>query len=339
MDERKLKILLAIVDQYIITGEPVGSKAVVNLLDINISTATIRNEMAALENLGYLEQPHTSAGRIPSYNGYRLYVDHLMGNHTIPDEEKAIIDNLLKNDATTVEGIVQNASLALAEITKCATVVANSSPKFSVISKVEVIPTGKRLYVILIVTSEGNVKNKVCRLEFDLTHDQLSFFESFVKDNLEGMCVNNLSDEMIEKLSTAMGAYMITLSPLINGLVEMSKEFLNNKVIIEGETNLLACKDFNKDEIIQFLNNKNEYTQMLDESLSGLHVMFSKENNDFIISNSSIITSPFSKGGQKAGALGIIGPMRINYAKVIPYLEYITGKITDLLSNDKDEQN
>lgn len=338
MDERKLKILLAIVDQYIITGEPIGSKAVMNIIDINISAATIRNEMAALEQMGYLEQPHTSAGRIPSYSGYRLYIDHLLKNNIIDDNDKNIIDTLIKKDSSTVEGIVQSASIALAEITKCATVVANSSPKFSVISKVEVIPTGKRLYVILMVTSEGNVKNKVCRLEFDLTNEQLDFFEKFVKDNLEGISLDNFSDKMIEKLSTAMGAYMITLSPLLNGLVELSKELVSKNVIIEGETNLLACNDFKKDEIIEFLNNKNECTRLLDESMSGLQVTFSKENNDFIISNSSIITSPFSKGGVKAGTLGVIGPMRINYAKIIPYLEYITGKISDLL-DDKDEND
>ena len=337
MDERKLKILSAIVEQYIVTGEPIGSKALMSLLNFNVSPATIRNEMSALEQMGYLEQPHTSAGRVPSFNGYRLYVDKLMMKNTISDEEKIMIDQLLEMDDFTEEGIVQKASLALAELTKCATVVANSAPKFSVISKVEVIPTGKRLYVILMITSSGNIKNKVCRLEFDLTNEQLDFFSNFTRENLEGMSIDNISDELMEKMAVAMGTYMLTLTPLIQGVCEMSRDLASKSVVVKGETNLLACKDFDNNEIINFLENKNEYTKLLDESFSGLHIMFSKENEDFVISNSSIITSPFSKGGKTAGMLGVIGPMRIDYSKIIPYLEYFTEKITDLISEDEDD--
>ena len=339
VDERKIIILSAIVEQYIVTGEPIGSKALMNILDINVSPATIRNECAALEQMGYLEQPHTSSGRIPSFAGYRLYVDELMMKNTIPEEDKLKIDELLDDDDLTVEAIVQKASTALAEITKCATVVANSAPKFSIISKVEIIPTGKRLYVILMITSSGSIKNKVCRLEFDLTNEQLDFFSNFMQENLEGISVNNISDDMMEKMATAMGTYMMTLTPLIQGVCEMSRDFAKKNVIIEGETNLLACKDIDTNELITLLNNKNEFSKLLDESFSGLHVMFSKEKNDFVISNSSIITSPFQKGGQTAGMLGVIGPMRIDYAKIIPYLEYFTQKITDLISDEDEENN
>lgn len=338
MDERKLKILSAIVEEYIVTGEPVGSKALMNLLDINVSPATIRNEMAALEQLGFLEQPHTSAGRVPTFSGYRLYVDELMLKRTIPDEEKEMLDSFLNIDDLTEEGIVQKASLALAELTKCATVVANSTPKFSVISKVEVVPTGKRLYIILLITSSGNIKNKVCRLEFDLTDEQLQFFSNFMKENLEGVSVDNISDEMMEKLAMAMGTYMLTLTPLINGVCELSKNLIAQEVQVAGEANLLACNDFDKNEIIRFFEHKNEFAKLLDDSFSGLHVVFSPENDDFVINNSSIITSPYLKDGKAAGTLGVIGPMRIDYAKIIPYLEYFTQKITDLLSEDnKDE--
>ena len=320
------------------TGEPVGSKALMNILHFNVSPATIRNEMSALEQMGYLEQPHTSAGRVPTFNGYRLYVDELMLKNTIPEEEKIMIDQLLEMEDLTEEGIVQKASLALAEITKCATVVANSTPKFSVISKIEVIPTGKRLYVILMITSSGNIKNKVCRLEFDLTNVQLDFFSNFMRENLEGVLVDTISDELMERMAVAMGTYMMTLSPLINGICEMSRDLSSKNVVVKGETNLLACKEFDNNEIINFLQNKNEFSRLLDESFSGLHVMFSKGNEDFVISNSSIITSPFSKGGKTAGMLGLIGPMRIDYAKIIPYLEYFTQKITDLISDDEDDE-
>lgn len=336
MDERKLKILSAVVDEYIVTGEPVGSKAIMS--HVKASSATIRNEMAELEKQGYLEQPHTSAGRIPTYNGYRLYVDQLMESNPLSDEEKEKLDAMLPDDYVTEGDLVEGASMALAELTKCATVVANSTPKFSLISKVEVIPTGKRMYVILMITSNGAIKNKVCRLEFDLNEEQLNFFDNFVKENLDGVPLSEISDDYIEKLTDAMGAYMMSLSPLVSEIIKMSKE-IDSDVKINGQRNLLTCKDFNQNEIISFLDNKKELRGFIDNTFSGLHVMFAPEKDGFVIHNSSVITAPFSKNGKTAGTLGLIGPMRLDYAKFIPYLEYFTNKISDMISQKTDDDD
>lgn len=337
MDERKLKILAAIVDEYIVTGEPVGSKSIMNLKSLKVSAATIRNEMAALEQMGYLEQPHTSAGRVPTFNGFRLYVDRLMSKNALSENEKQEVDNLLNFEGLSEGGIVEQASRALAEITQCAALMTNNMPKFSVISKVEVIPTGKRMYVLLLITSSGNIKNKVCRLEFDLTNEQLDFFKNYMRENLEGISLETFSDEMLEKISMAMGTYMMTLSPLVTGLVEISRDLVSSEVTLKGEKNLLTCKEFNQTEIINFIENKNEFTRLLDSSFSGLQVMFSDEADKFVINNSSIIASSYSKGGKPVGTLGVIGPMRIDYSKIIPYIEYFTQKITDFISEEEDD--
>ena len=334
MDDRKLKILSAVVNEYIVTGEPVGSKAI--MAHVKASSATIRNEMAELEKQGYLEQPHTSAGRIPTYKGYRLYVDQLMEQNQLTANEKKMLDSMIPQEYVTEEDLVNKASMALADLTKCAAVVANATPKFSLISKVEVIPTGKRMYVILMITSNGSIKNKVCRLEFDLSQDQLEFFDNFVKENLNGVPIDSLSDAYLEKLTEAMGTYMMTLSPLVSEIMKMTKEM--SSVSIKGQSNLLTCKDFNQNEIISFLDNQKELKGFIDETFSGLHVMFSPERDGFI-HNSSIITAPFSKDGKTAGALGLIGPMRLDYAKFIPYLEYFTGKISEMISEKPQEQN
>lgn len=334
VDSRKLKILSAIVDEYIVTGEPVGSKAIVK--HINASSATIRNEMAELEKQGYLEQPHTSAGRIPTYKGYRLYVDILMQTNPLSEEEKTLIDSMFPTEQLTEDVIVESASAALAQLTKCATVVASETPRFSVISKVEVIPTGKRMYVLLLITSSGDIKNKVCRLQFDLTNEQLEFFSNFLHENLEGVSVDELSDDMLEKLQTALGTYMMTLTPLFAEIYKMSRDMKKKKVSLNGATNLLCCSDFNQNEIIQFINDKAEITRLVDETFSGLRVMFSNEDDGFVINNSSFISSQYRRKGKPAGTLGLIGPMRLDYAKFIPYLEYFTNKITDLLDEDDD---
>ncbi len=332
MDDRKLKILGAVVDEYIVTGEPVGSKAISKY--INASSATIRNEMAELEKQGYLEQPHTSAGRVPTYNGYRLYVDQLMQTQTLTDEERHFLDDAIPADIYSEEELIQHASNALAELTGCATFISGENPKFSVISKVEVIPTGKRMYVLLMITSSGKIKNRTCRLEFDLTDEQLSYFSDYVKENLEGIPLELLSDEMMSQLEMAMGTYLLTLSPLVRGLFDMSREMNERDVRVSGRKNMLLRRDVDQNEIISFLDNSGELRSLMDDSFSGIHVMFSPESDSFIVGNSSLISSGFSKNGKVAGHLGVIGPMRIDYRKVIPYIEYFTEKLSEMLTNN-----
>lgn len=337
LDERKRRILAAVVDAYIVTGEPVGSKAIASLPDIRVSPATIRNDMAVLEQLGYLEQPHTSAGRIPTYSGYRLYIDELMCEKALSEEEKRVLDDCLDVEIPTADALIESASKALAELTHCAAVVKNVAPKFSVITKVEVIPTGKRMYVLLMVTSSGNIKNKVCRLEFDLTNEQMEFFTKYMSENLRGVSVEDFDDKELDRLISAMGAYMVTLAPLLKGVRELAENFRENEVSVQGEKNLLARRDVSSEQIVRFIENKNEALKfLLDDSFGDLQVMFG-EDGGFIIENSSVIVSKIKKDGRTAGSLGLIGPLRLDYAKVIPYIEYLTDRITNIISDGEDE--
>lgn len=334
MDDRKLKILAAVVDEYIRTGEPVGSKSISVLADINVSAATVRNDMAALEHMGYLEQPHTSAGRIPTFAGYRLYIDELMTMPMLSDDEKLRLDEMLGGRDTPEELLVQNAAAALTELTQCAAVVTNAVPRFSVISKVEVIPTGKRLYVILLITSNGSIKNKACRLEFDLNHEQLEFFTHYIEENLSGVSVNELSEEMMDKMVAAVSAYMVSLSPLVKGICELSENLRQQELTLSGGEKLLSCDELDKMEVVRFIEHKTGLSDLLEDTFSGIQVKFGHENSSFAIGNSSLIVSKYSKGGKEAGSLGVIGPMRVDYKKIIPYVEYLTQKISYLMSGE-----
>lgn len=339
MEKRTLKILETVVDEYIRSGEPIGSKLVQEKINMKISSATIRNEMAMLEQLGYLEHPHTSAGRVPTFSGYRLYIENFMPENKLSDEQKEQIDRLFENiDADTDDELIAEAGKALAEVTRCAIITANETSKFSVITKVEVIPTGKRMYVLLLITSGGSIKNRVCRLQFDLTNEQVQFFSRFADENLTGLNLENVSDEFIENLSSALGSYMMMLSPLMKGVAEMSAEMVREKVEVRGEANLITCEQFQGHEIAAILENKNRFTELLNNAFSGINIMFGREDETFVISNSSIITSSFEKDGSKAGSFGVIGPMRLDYKKVIPYLEYFSNKITNLLSSDREDE-
>ena len=337
VDARKRRILSAVVDLYIRTGDPVGSKTISQLPDIHVSAATVRNDMAVLEELGYLEQPHTSAGRVPTFNGYRMYIEEISAEGTLPQEERDRLDEMLGDESQLTEDLIlQSATTALSQITKCATVVSNFAPKYSVISKVDVIPTGKRMYVVLLITSDGKIKNRACRLQFDLTHEHMDFFKHFMEENLEGVSVSDLSEEKLEQMITAMGTYMMTLSPLVQGICEMSKDLQQNELYMTGEQNLFSCDDLDKAEVAKFMMHKQELSGLLDDSFQGIKVMFGEEGNDFVIGNSSMIVSKYQKGDHTAGSLGVIGPMRLNYAKVIPYIEYFTEKISHLISDDDD---
>lgn len=341
MDTRAMKILAAIVDEYIRTGEPVGSKVLAEKPDIQVSSATIRNTMAALEQEGYLDHPHTSAGRVPTYKGYRFYIDNLMNPVPLDQADMEQIDGLLENAAedsscSPEEAIIQNASAALAEVTKCATFSTNHVSQFSVITKVDVIPTGRRMYVLLMITSSGAIKNRICRMEFDLTNEQMEFFSNFVSKNLQGINLAEMTDEYINKLTEALGAYMITLSPLLDAVYELSNDLMQDSVEVQGQTNLLECQEFPVMDVMKFLENKNELSALLDSTFSGINIKFGGEESTdtFAISNSTFVSGTYYKDGKPAGTLGVIGPMRLDYRRIIPYIEYFSNKITRLLSEE-----
>lgn len=333
LDSRAAKILAAIIDDYIRTGEPVGSKSLADRPEIGVSSATIRNTMAALEQNGYLDHPHTSAGRVPTYKGFRYYIENLMAPEPIDTEQINVIDSLLDGDAFTDDAIIQNASTALAEITKCATIATNHSSKFSVITKVDVIPTGKRMYVLLMITSNGTIKNKVCRMEFDLTDEQMTGFTKFLNEHLSGVNLENMSKEYIDNVSAALSGYMLSMSPLLQAVFELSEEMMRDSVEVKGEANLLACADFPTEDVMRFIEHKAELSGLLDSAFSGINILFGEEGT-FAISNGAMVSASYYKDGKPAGTLGVVGPMRLDYRKVIPYIEYLSRKVTRLLSGE-----
>ncbi len=333
LDDRKLKILAAIIDEYIKTGEPVGSKTLMNVSGLNVSSATIRNDMALLEKMGFVEQPHTSAGRVPTYMGYRLYIDKLMSPYVLTDKEKKDIDSKIAGQSYTAQTVIDNAVSALSDLTELAVVNTSFAPKFSVITRVEVIPAGKRLYALLIITSSGDIKNKICRVEFDLTDEQLGFFGEFINKNLHGINIDKLNPASFQNLAMALGSYMITLSPLLYAVYELSEEFQKNNVNLKGERLLLEKNDFDSAEIIKFLDEKQELANMLNGALSDINIVFGKENDRFAISNSSMIITPYKMGDTPVGSLGVIGPLRLDYKSVIPYMRYFSDSVTRLLNN------
>ena len=345
--ERSFKVLEAIVDEYIRTGEPIASKLLTQKLDFGVSPATIRNEMAFLEAGGYLEQPHTSAGRIPTVKGYRTYIERLLPqspqfkvSSTLSEEDKTAINAVVEGiGGDSDELIIENASHALAELTKCAVVSASRVNRFSVITKVDVIPTGRRVYMLLLITSGGGVRNRVCRLSFDLNEEQLAFFTTFANENLSGKNLENLSQEYIDEIGVALGSYMMSLSPLLKAVADLSEEMTAGSVKFEGQSNLVAFEDLQKSEIQRILENSSVFTELLENAFSEVSVILGGENErgkTFAVENSGLITGNFKKDGKDAGSFGVIGPMRLDYKKLIPFVDYFAEQVTKLLSGDSE---
>lgn len=335
---RKQIVLAAVVEHYLRTGEPVGSKAVLETGKLNVSSATIRNDMAALERDGYLEQPHTSAGRIPTALGCRYYIDHLMQPYVLTQQERQEIDDRLSQGGTNAETVLQNAADALSEITQLAVVNA-SMPEFTVISQVEVIPAGKRLYALLMITSTGDIKNRMCRLTVDLTQEQLTFFENFLRENLVGQSPRDLNPAQRQKLAVAMGGYMLSLSPLLHAVYELSEQFYRQNINVSGEGNLLLRPGFDSNGLVRFLEEKNQLAQLLSQAFSGVQVIFGKEDSPFAVTNSSLLLAPYQVGSHQGGSLGIIGPVRLDYRKLIPYTEYFSQSLSRQLGQFIEEDN
>lgn len=331
-DERRLKILEHIVNLYIETGEPVGSVAVCSKLNKTVSPATIRNDMVKLENLGLLEQPHTSAGRIPTYLGFRAYINHIITPKSLSCEEKNEIDKLLKADTSSISAVIDNAVNALSEITGLAAVSTNCLPKFSVISKVEVIPTGKRIYAVLLITSSGEIKNKICRMQFTVTNEQLQFFEKIINENLRGVSINSFDEKIFDNLSAAMGSYILSLSPLLNTLHELYDELSKTQVDLKGENNLLKYDGLKANELMEFMSAKNQIEDILSSAFSGINIVFGKENDTFAVGNSSLILTKYGTNSQ-FGSFGVIGPIRLDYQRVIPYVSYFSQSVTSIIDN------
>lgn len=331
LDNRKRKILSIVIDEFVKTGEPVGSKTIASLLDNSVSSATIRNDMAVLEKFGLLQQPHTSSGRVPTNLGYRLYIDEIMEPEPLSKKEKLLIDDMLGHHVAAAGEVVEHAIQALSQITGCAAVNRSNVPNISVISRVEVIPAGRRIYALLVITSTGDVKNKVCRVEFDLTYEQIDFIVKFLNQHLKGVKLEELNQATMQNLAVALGSYMMALSPLLYAVYELTDEISQDTVGITGQEKLLAT-GLRTDEIATFLSQKNSLSRVLEECFDGVHVLFGREDSTFAISNSSMILSQYHFGDLDAGALGIIGPIRLDYAKFIPYIEYFSDSVSRMLT-------
>lgn len=339
LGKRKGMILSAIVEHYVQTGEPVGSKFLMSTLPISVSSATIRNEMSELAEMGLLDQPHTSAGRIPSQKGYRYYIDNLMSRSELSEDERDEIKTQLERFAGSPEKLLGKASEILAKLTDCASIATTPTDEGAIVKKIELVPVGTRLAMIVLITSSGIIKNGICRTDTELTPEMVENFYQITEKTFIGRPVSDIGTVMIQTLVASLGAGALSMSPLFTYLADLASKAVQADIHLEGEQNLLHHREFSDSvfDMMQFFDEGDKLERAVSANKGSLSITIGKENMFRQLENTSMIISRYNIRGHETGAIGIIGPTRLDYAKLIPGIEYLTELVSKMLTDTFDD--
>ena len=344
MDERKIKILQAIVTDYINNGEPVGSRTIAKKYDLGISSATIRNEMSDLEEMGYIEQLHTSSGRKPSDKGYRLYVDRLMQITKLSTEEEYMIKNQLINVALyEVDKIVRQATQMLSHLTNLTSIVKAPSVQKSCVKYVQLMNLDPGSVLFIIITDSGIIKNNVIKISKPISSDIMERLTNIVNFRLVRLTIEQINLEVINNLKSDLASYQEIFHGIIPALYDSLSGIETSEVYIQGATNIFNYPEFNNiDKAREFLilvDNKESINTLIGTQniIGNITIKIGGENFVECARDCSIITAVYSASGIPLGSIGVIGPTRIPYCKFISVLTEIVKELNDNIAQIYDE--
>ncbi|HHW48158.1 MAG TPA: heat-inducible transcription repressor HrcA [Clostridiaceae bacterium] len=339
LDNRKRRILQAIVDDYIDTAEPVGSRTIARKHELGLSSATIRNEMADLEEMGYLEQPHTSAGRIPSDKGYRYYVDELMQVKELTEEEIRNIEQAMEVRVSEIGQLIKLASTVMSRFTKYTSMAVTPNMKKSLLKAVQVVPveTGKALVVV--VTNTGMVKNFLIKISDSIVSEDLIKVSNMLNDKFANFAIEDIKQPSIKDMGNEIEVPRDILLPVIEKVVGCIKQIDAPEVFIDGVTNIFNYPEFRNvakaREFLSTLDEKENLSKILSstgQNNNSVSVRIGTENILDEIKECSLLTATYSLGNVVIGSLGVIGPTRMEYPRVISSINYIRKKINEEIS-------
>jgi len=336
--ERKLKILQAIITDFIDTAQPIGSRTIAKKYDLGISSATIRNEMADLEEMGYLVQPHTSAGRIPSDLGYRVYVDNLMQLYEIANKQKQIIRELLFNKIIEMDELLHQASLLLSQLTNLTSIGLSPQFKKSRIKNIKLIQIDEKKVLLVLVSNTGIVKNIILRSD-GICQNTLDRISNLLQIELKNLTIEDINDEVINKLKKQIFEYEATIDRLIPVLKDTFREIEGVDLYCDGITNIFDLPEYTDvNKAKQFLSTIEKKDLMIKLLLNNrdddICIKIGSENSLEEVKDCSIITATYKLNGKTIGSIGVIGPTRMDYSKVIPTIKCITNTLTEIFTNN-----
>lgn len=336
LTERQRMILSAIVDDYIRSAEPVGSRSISKRGDVGYSAATIRNEMSDLEELGYLEQPHTSAGRIPSNKGYRYYVDHLLSPGPLTAVEKGLITSFFENKIQELESVVQQAASILSNLTNYTAIVLGPEIYKNTLASLQLIPLNERKAVAIIVTNTGYVENRTVSIPEGAPVAEIEKFINLINSKLKGVPLYRLRSKMYTELISELSKHVAGYEELIAIISSVLHEHESDRLYLGGATNMLSQPEFKDVDkvrtIFELFDQAQPLLNMLASTPAGIQVKIGGENQLEAINNCSVITATYSIEGQSIGTIGILGPTRMDYRKVITILDMFARDMTNSMS-------
>lgn len=339
IDDRKLRILQAVIEDYISTAQPIGSRTVAKKYKLGISSATIRNEMSDLEEMGYLEQPHTSAGRIPSEKAYRLYVDKLMPIMKLPFYEQQIIVKELGDRVDEAEGIIRKTARILSQLTKYTSLVMSSQLDGSRLRHVHFVPIDNHSFVAVIVMDTGVVRNTIIKTVDAVTPDYLESLTRAVNDILAGVSIQELK-RYIESEDYKRLAYkyrlLDTLIPLVT---ESLDEIGSDEVYADGMSNIFNFPEYydiaKAKSLLELIEQKDQLVGIINRiGGDGVIVSIGSELDNTYMKDCSLVTATYRSGEREVGRIGILGPTRMEYERVVAVLEFMADHISNLINND-----
>ena len=335
LNERKRRVLWAVVQDYADTAEPVGSRTIARKYDLGVSSATIRNEMQDLEDEGYLEQPHTSAGRIPSIKGYRFYVDWLMQPVPVSEDEKHMIDHMLMDHVSKVDEIFKNMAKAVAALTHTLSVAASVTgrKKFNYI---RFLPLEGKRAILLVVTDQGDVSNAVVEIPRESTFDEMQLLADRLNHFLHGKEIDTLDENLILSFQKDVEK---DLSPYMHVFQALQKAIIPQKELYSGgASQLIEQPEFKNVERMQDILHLLEQRDMLESMLLSssdqpIAVHIGTENRVKSFADLSIVKAQFTSGGQVIGSVAVVGPTRMQYSRIISMMQFMQYRLDTLLQN------
>lgn len=338
LSNRKQKILQAIIDEYIGTAEPVGSRAISKKNELGLSSATIRNEMADLEEMGYLIQPHTSAGRIPSDMGYRFYVNSLMHRYQMSVEAVERLQMIMAERVSQLEMIIKKASVIASSLTDYTTVVTSPKLNSAMIKKIDLVNLGFGNVMIVIITKTGIIKNQT--VEIGIDDEIASMITEVLNRHISGHTADELTFDKIkvigDEIEKSFDIQPKVLINILNFVYEAIDALDNTDVYVNNAKSILSYPEFSDvgkaREMLTFLENKDNLIKLIGSNEDGVDVKIGTENEFQELSNSSLVTVNYKMGNKVVGRMGVIGPKRMNYAKVIASLDCISNHVDKILN-------
>lgn len=335
ISERKLQILQAIIESYLETAEPVGSRTISKRFPLGISSATIRNEMADLEEMGLIEQPHTSAGRIPSALGYRLYVDQLMNSESVSNEQWELVRTILQDKSLQLDSMLKEIGDLLASVTRYTTIVTTPHITKTRLKHLQLVPLDADKVILVLVTDGNIVRNHIVKIHKLYTQDDLYKLTDRLNSNLCGMTVSDITLPLIQKIKKETKIDQELFDGLLDALNEALKNSDDVNVFTSGASNMLNFPEFHDVDVargfMEFVQQKDQIKQLNHTEVSGdeldgdgqVKIVIGQENEAEELKNCSVITASFHYHNFDLGTISVVGPMRMDYDRVVGALKHL----------------